>query len=143
MFDDHSHTQLVSVKQMELNKNKNHPRRLIDGKLTKFPISVDVKSLLNLKDEKQPMDDLGNSTQLYFKLLKSIVQVYLVLAVISLPTYYIFGRGLMRNSNPSILSMFSIGNLGQTQNQCIQNNLHLYNHTDIYCPMGTNISDII
>ena len=47
---------------MELNKNKNHPRRLVDGKLKKFPISVDVKSLLNLKDEKHPMDDLGNST---------------------------------------------------------------------------------
>jgi hypothetical protein len=76
---------------MELNKNKMHPRINIDEKLKKIPMKVPVRGLI--KSKHSHFDHLGIAVNQYFKLLKAMVKIYLLLAFLSLPTYYIFGAG--------------------------------------------------
>ena len=97
---------------MELNKNKTHPRINIDEKLKKIPMKVPVSGII--KYNHSEFDHLGIAVNQYFKLLKSVVYINLFLAFLSLPTYYIFGAGEMKVSNPSFLSQFTIGNLGES-----------------------------
>ena len=59
------------------------------------------------------MDELGLGISIYFKLLKSIVLLMVVLSLFTFPVFYIYGAGQMKEaSNTSWLSYLAIGNIG-------------------------------
>jgi hypothetical protein len=78
---------------MEFSVNQFHPRIKLDGKLEKIPMCINSGSLnLNQKQQKElyGMDELGLGVSLYFKLLKSLVFFFVVVAIINIPIYYIY-----------------------------------------------------
>ena len=73
------------------------------------------------------IDELGLGVSLYFKLLKSLTFFFILLSVINIPIYYIYFYGDMRiSSTTTWLSYLTIGNIGQTSEYCVQNNLQYY-----------------
>jgi len=101
---------------MEFSVNQFHPRMKIDGKLEKIPLCINSGSLRlnqNAKKELYGIDELGLGVSLYFKLLKSLVFFFVVVAIINIPIYYIYSQGEMKKaSTTSWLSYLTIGNIG-------------------------------
>ena len=59
------------------------------------------------------MDELGLAVSIYFKLLKTVVKFFIVCVIINVPIYYIYFNGAMRaSSTTTIMSYFTIGNIG-------------------------------
>ena len=125
-------------------KDMTHPRLNINGKREKIPLCMPTGRLAKIRTKQMyGMDELGLGISIYFKLLKSITLLMVVLSLITFPVFYIYGAGQMKEaSNTSWLSYLAIGNIGQTQQQCNQNNFEIYSDIYLQCPGGTNMTDI-
>ena len=96
-------------------------------------MSFSSKSKSDGADEK-----LGLGVSLYFKQLKSLVILYLVLSFVSIPafTLYYFGgkQQATFQDSKAFMSTFTLGNVGQSVSECT-----IANRTsplEIYCPFG-------
>jgi hypothetical protein len=129
---------------MELAVNQNHPRILVNGKLTEIPMCIQVGSFAAGSNETQGFDQFGLGISQYFKLLKAMSIVFYLLTFISLPTFWIYGSGAMKNSPmATFLSFYHIGNIGQSQEQCSYTNLQTFNYSKLECKPGSMMSEIL
>ena len=86
---------------------------------------------------------IGKSTILYFQLLKALLIMFCIFLVLCTPLFLIYSSGPMKDStNSNFWQRYTIGNLGQSQMQCNQVNLRLYDYITLTCPVGTTIEDI-
>ena len=97
----------------------------------------------------QGLDELGLGVSIYFKLLKSLVLLMLFMAFFQIPVMFIYGSGGMtKANNTDFMSYFSLGNIGQSQEQCWQGNYNRgYPNRDekviFQCPGGTKMTEIL
>lgn len=109
---------------MKATRNQLHPRMVKEGRLVPFPIfATDFGALLDaIKGEIKDVDDLGMATVLYFKLLKSLVKLFVLFSIISSPIYFIYSTGNMSlqasSLNKEYLSEYTIGNIGESAHLC-------------------------
>jgi hypothetical protein len=94
----------------------------------------------------QGFDELGMATSIYFKLLKSFINMFMVFSIFCTPLYYIYSCGDMsRQATGSLqakLSQWTLGNLGESSDVCKSNNLRLYDTMTLWCPSGTKIKKL-
>ena len=71
--------------------------------------------------------------------------IFYFLTFISIPTYWIYASGAMKESPMGTppLSYITLGNIGQSQEQCNYMNLQTFNHSMLKCPPGSKISEIL
>lgn len=130
---------------MRINLNKNHPRHYDEnGKGKKISLCLDIGVLRHTgKDKKYTFDVLGVGISVYFKLLKGLTRVLFALCILSLPLFYIYSCG---NSNSdaytSVYIPTMLGNLGQNENKCMQQNLRKYKNINVQCAKGSIIDEM-
>jgi hypothetical protein len=84
-------------------------------------------------------DELVLGIQLYFRLLKSLVILFLLFSLINLPAFILFyyggDQGEIKDSK-TFFSVLTLGNLGQSQLECAQVPLNK-EHMILSCPFGS------
>jgi hypothetical protein len=64
------------------------------------------------------LDELGTGVSIYFKLIKSLISLFLFLTLLSTPIYYVFSCGNISNQATSSLqkhlSEWTLGNIGES-----------------------------
>ena len=108
---------------------------------------IDTGSLTT-DDEKKlgHLDELGIAASIYFKLLKSLVMLFMACTTLCLPLFFVYSSGNF-NENAStdwqrVLSEWTIGNLGESSRFCQERDVRLYDTMRIQCPPGTIIESL-
>jgi len=113
---------------MLLSVNMHHPRKYVNNEPKKISLCIPTGSLsARAKKEISGMDELGMGVSIYFKLVKSMVVFFIVCLLVLTPLLYIYSCGEKADSNVASLSYLTLGNIGQSEVQCNQGNLRLYN----------------
>ena len=69
--------------------------------------------LSHKQEEVNNLDKLGKAVSIYFKLLKSLIVLFILFAFMSIPLYIIYSAGEVNMSQPfHTFSQLSLGNLG-------------------------------
>lgn len=89
---------------------------------------------------KSDLDSLGIGVVLYFKMLKTIGVVFLILSILSIPAlmFYIGGNGSSTSIPhlPKVLSLTTMGNLGENNPSCSFTNSLVTDYKSIICSSG-------
>jgi hypothetical protein len=96
--------------------NSYHPRNKAFGKADLIPLS-EPTGMLNWKISEKVLgiDVLGKAVSMYFKMLKSFVLFFIWVTILCIPLFILYSSGEMQqSSNATMLSTFSLGNLGQS-----------------------------
>lgn len=113
---------LISYEKMRIMMNKHHPRIYDENnhEAKKIKLYEDIGTLRNTsKDKHYIMDKLGIGISIYFKLLKAIVRVFVVLIVLMLPLFYIYSCGdSKKDPSTSMYMSTMLGNLGESNLNC-------------------------
>ena len=98
------------------------------------------------EQEVSAIDEFGVGVSLYFKLLKSMVSFFFFCAVLSSPILYIYSCGTVSQDSTAMfdkfLTMFTLGNLGESGAKCIQANIKIQDSITLHCPSGSTLSSI-
>lgn len=137
----------LSFLKMKANENLKHPRIVVKGEPSLIPLCVDTGRLINSFGNKiYGLDDLGIAVSIYFKILKSFIVFFFLCSVVCIPLFFLYSCGDMsKQATGSIqesLSVWTLGNLGESSLICKKNNLRLYDTIPIWCPAGTKIKTL-
>ena len=83
----------------------------------KIAVDEDIQAM------KKTYHKLGLGVDMYFKQIKSLVCLFAILAILSVPScvaYYYAGEGHEINDSKTAFSTFTLGNIGQSENICNQ-----------------------
>jgi hypothetical protein len=95
------------------------------------------------KDKHYIFDDLGMGASMYFKILKALIRLFMVIIVIYTPLFYLYSCGAnMDKDNSSLFISTTLGNLGGSQLECNENNMRLFDFIKLSCSDGTKISHL-
>jgi hypothetical protein len=95
---------------------ESHPRLVSDNVLMKVPLCNKTGRFRKAMNQNNGVNGLGTGVSQYFKLLKSTVCIFFILSIASIPNYFIFFSGQMKESSiSSPLTYLTLGNLGETQ----------------------------
>jgi len=79
---------------------------------------------------------LGLGVSIYFKQMKSLIWLFIILSIISIPSYvlYYYAGSTEIKDSKTFFSTMTLGNIGQIEHTCSQ---ALYtDKLDLYCPFG-------
>lgn len=138
---------------MVANVNLNHPRIIKqheDGTLSfeKLPLMSSTGYLLTPmfrdadKQEYVPFDQLGLGVTLYFKMIRMMAYVMVVATLLSFPYMFVYKMGDEANSAMDMDKMFgawSLGNIGQSLDMCVKQDINSCSTIDIICPHNSEI----
>ena len=101
-----------------------------------------------IKGEKQKYEDfdqLGLGLTLYFKVIKVLIIVILFATVVSAPYMAAFTSGnesLNWTGNEAMFGRFSLGNIGQSLDLCVKQDINSCDTVNITCPDNTQMSTL-
>lgn len=137
---------------MVAHVNLKHPRvkkiNEADGTVVfeKIPLNTGIGGLFHqmITQEPQwvPFDQLGLGVTLYFKMIKVMIYVLVAATLLSIPILITFSSG---NEAQVALGLdqafgrFSIGNIGQSKDMCIFQDINNCDTIHIHCPKNTQL----
>jgi hypothetical protein len=110
----------LSYSKMLYITNLRHPRRVEDGKFKKFPLCKTKTGwhCCIKRFRKSDFGYLGTGTSLYFKMLKYLIFLFLILSILSVPSYFFYIAGgeidFSTIDIKTILTFFTLGNIGES-----------------------------
>lgn len=126
-----------------------HPHVVKDnGDIELVPLGKDEGTLtLHYQPSKPEINEVGKTVAVYFKFLSSMAWVMVMTLILAIPMIITYSRGLATNSTGmggmDWLSVPTMGNLGQRQTTCSQNNMQLIEAFILTCPFGSHIGELI
>jgi hypothetical protein len=84
----------LSYDKLLASINLKHPRHMKDGEPEPISMWISTGNLITCsKEQKHGIDDLGIAVSIYFKLLKSFINFFLLCSVICIPIYFFYSCG--------------------------------------------------
>ena len=126
-----------------------HPHVVKDnGDIELVPLGKDEGTLtLHYQPSKPEINEVGKTVAVYFKFISSMAWVMVMTLILAIPMIITYSRGLATNSTGmggmDWLSVPTMGNLGQRQTTCSQNNMQLIEAFILTCPFGSHIGELI
>lgn len=94
----------LSYEKMRATINQRHPRVLVDGEQKEIPLCVSTGRLITSSNrELFGLDDMGVAVSIYFKLLKSLINLFMIFCLLYSPIYYLYSCGSVSDQASSTL----------------------------------------
>ena len=86
---------------------------------------------------------LGNTVNIYLKLLKALGVLFTVMTIFCIPLFIMYSSGEVQSAHTSYLSKITLGNLGQTAFSCNQQNIRAFESITLKCPYGSIMNNLV
>ena len=90
---DEGYQEQISPEDMMKSVNQYHPRMYTENGPEKIPLGENVGWLSSNSEDINNIDKLGKAVSIYFKLLKSLIVLFLFFSVMATPMYVIYSAG--------------------------------------------------
>eukprot|EP00347_Sterkiella_histriomuscorum_P022647 403337690 len=135
----------LSYTRMKQVFNIRHPRRVKNGQRTSYRLFCTRTGwhCPSKSCRKSDIQELGVGLSVYFKMLKFFMLVFPWFAFLSIPAYFLYYTGNKTEEQKVyvkyVLSVFSLGNIGQSQSTCNYGDLAAQTQIAIplFCSYGT------
>jgi len=91
------------------------------------------------------IDQLGLGVSMYFKIIKSLIMLLVIATLLSLPYLNVYMSGDQASTasgTDKTLGVYSLGNIGQSLEKCISQDIMACNTISILCPDHSIIKEL-
>lgn len=133
--------------------NLTHPRivRNEDDKMILEPLPMSTKvgtlfeNVFKDKPEFYPFDQLGLGVTLYFKMIRLLIIVLVISTFLAMPYMFVYNSGNEAKTAQDMdkkLGAWSLGNVGQSLDKCVMQDIEKCDTVDIHCPEDSEITEL-
>ena len=97
---DEGYQETIKPEEMIKSVNQYHPRMFTENGPELIPLCSDVGWLSQKQGETTHFDKLGKATSIYFRLLKSLIVLFLFFSVMATPLYIMYSAGNVNIAQP-------------------------------------------
>lgn len=106
------------------------------------PIGQLMTPMLKEEPQWEQFDQLGIGVSLYFKMIKVMIYILCISTLLTFPYLFAFNSGSEADNATGLdkmLGAWSLGNIGQSLDMCVKQDINNCDTVDIRCPDNTEI----